>query len=132
MAFIGDIQPQFFIRGAYSSTGENNALLSIFFGQSVNVLGPGKTQKRAEVSSRAVAIRSPKKQVTVAGVNGNSGYFNGNSGVFLLFSYLVDLYLFRARRRCGLLVTMMSLVVAAWTRFVVIRAIERKSNHTRI
>lgn len=107
-------------------------LFYLFFGQSVNILGPGKTQKRAEVSSRAVAIRSPKKQVTVAGVNGNSGYFNGNSGVFLLFSNLVDLYLFRARRRCGLLVTMMSLVVAAWTRFVVIRAIERKSNHTRI
>lgn len=30
-------------------------------------------KKEAEMSSRAEAIRSPKKQVTVAGVNGNSG-----------------------------------------------------------
>jgi hypothetical protein len=33
------------------------------------------------MSSTVEATRSPKKQVTVAGVNGNSGQVIGNNGV---------------------------------------------------
>lgn len=86
-----------------------------------------RTGEEAEMSSRAVAIWSPKKSKSRSLVlTGILGILMG-LGVFLLFPYVVDLYLFRARRRCGLLVAMMSSVVAAWTRFVLIRAMERKS-----
>lgn len=73
MAFIGVIQPQLLVRGAYSSTGENNLCLFYFWTADHRYFGLGKMKKEAEMSSRAEAIRSPKKQVTVAGVNGNSG-----------------------------------------------------------
>lgn len=73
VAFIGVKQPQLLVFGAYSSTGENNLCLFLFFWTTSHILGWGSGRKRLGMSSRAEATRSAKKQVTVAGVNGTSG-----------------------------------------------------------
>jgi hypothetical protein len=46
VAFIGVIQPQLFVRGAYSSTGENN-LFFILFLDSRSHFGLGKMKEEA-------------------------------------------------------------------------------------
>ena len=103
-----------------------------------------KERERREMSGRRRPLGLPKSKSRSLVLTEILGRLMESAGCLYCSHAWVDLYLFRARRRYGLFGSKandgLSKVVAShWTRFVLIRAVERnsiipefKDNHTEV